>query len=269
MRPLHYREFYDFRQAVLKSGRKQERSQLWYLDHMKSDSISGTTPVVSGRPESSYTQVKICGLTSAADAVAACEYGADAIGLVFYPPSSRNVSFETAAEIIRALPPFVAITALFLDADKRTVDEALATLPLSLLQFHGTESPEFCRSFDRPYIKSVAMKSESNVQSYAAQYTHARGFLLDSNVAGGAGGSGEIFDWSRIPNDFTAPLILAGGLDCNNVTEAVVNVRPTAVDVSSGVESSKGVKDHGLMQRFIQRVRAADSTIVTSVASNQ
>jgi len=143
---------------------------------MKADPISGTAPVISGRPEASYTQVKICGLTSAADALAACNYGVDAIGLVFYPPSSRNISFEQAAEIVRALPPFVAVTGLFLNAEKSVIDEALATLPLSLLQFHGTESAEFCQSFGRPYIKSVAMKTESNVQSYTAQYTHARGF---------------------------------------------------------------------------------------------
>ena len=224
---------------------------------------------MSINPEASYTQVKICGLTTVQDAVAACESGVDALGLVFYPPSSRYVSVDRAAEIIRALPPFVMVTGLFLNEEKSVIDEALEKLPLSLLQFHGTESPEFCQSFDRPYIKSVAMKSVSDVQSYAALYDGARGFLLDSNVSGGAGGSGEQFDWSRVPNDFPAPLILAGGLDCDNVSEAVIQVRPTAVDVSSGVESGRGIKDHGMMKQFIQCVRAADSTIIKSVAGDQ
>ena len=224
---------------------------------------------MSVNPEASYTQVKICGLTSVQDAVSACECGVDALGLVFYPPSSRHVSVERAAEIIRALPPFVMVTGLFLNEEKSVIDEVLEKLPLSLLQFHGSESPAFCQSFDRPYIKSVAMKSVSDVHSYAAQFTGARGFLLDSNVSGGAGGSGEQFDWSRVPDNFPAPLILAGGLDCDNVAEAVTKVRPTAVDVSSGVESGRGIKDRGLMNQFIQCVRAADSAVIKSVAGDQ
>lgn len=212
--------------------------------------------------EASYTQVKICGLTRVQDAVASCASGVDAIGLVFYPPSSRNISIDLAAEITRALPPFVNVTGLFLNEEKDVIDQVLKQVPLSLLQFHGTESPAFCQSFGRPYIKSVAMKSIGDVQSYAAGYTGARGFLLDSNASGGAGGSGESFDWSRVPTDFPAPLVLAGGLDCENITEAVTTVRPTAVDVSSGVECGKGIKDHGLMKKFIQYVRAADSAMV-------
>jgi len=234
---------------------------------------------VSIDPATSYTQVKICGLTRVQDAVAACESGVDALGLVFYPPSSRHISVDRAAEIIRELPPFVMVTGLFLNEEKNVIDEVLEKLPLSLLQFHGTESPAFCQSFDRPYIKSVAMKSVSDVHSYAVQFTGAhgfgahgfgaRGFLLDSNVSGGAGGSGEQFDWSLVPNDFPAPLILAGGLDCGNVAEAVTKVRPTAVDVSSGVESGRGIKDRGLMKEFIQCVRAADSAIIKAVAGDQ
>ena len=136
---------------------------------MKQDSRSGSPSTVSINPAASYTQVKICGLTSVQDAVAACENGVDALGLVFYPPSSRHIAIDRAAEIIQALPPFVMVTGLFLNEEKNVIDEVLDKLPLSLLQFHGTESPAFCQSFDRPYIKSVAMKSVSDVQSYAAQ----------------------------------------------------------------------------------------------------
>lgn len=221
-------------------------------------------PAVPSDPDY-HTQVKICGLTRVQDAVAACTYGVDALGLVFYPPSSRHITPEKAAEIVRLLPSFVTVTGLFLDEKEQVINKVLEEVPLSLLQFHGTESAEFCQSFNRPYIKSVAMKSVSNVPGYTAQFTGARGFLLDSNVAGGAGGSGEKFDWSRVPTKFPAPLVLAGGLDCENVTDAVMHVRPTAVDVSSGVESAKGVKDHELMKNFIQCVRAADSAIASAL----
>lgn len=213
------------------------------------------------------TQVKICGLTSAQDAVAACNCGVDALGLVFYPPSSRHLSVDRAVEIVQALPAFVTVTGLFLNEDSAVINAILKKVPLSLLQFHGTESAEFCQSFNRPYIKSIAMKSVVDVPKYAAQFEGARGFLLDSNVSGGAGGSGERFDWSRVPTELPAPLILAGGLDCDNVVDAVINVRPGAVDVSSGVESAKGVKDHGLMKKFLQGVRTADSTIIKSATA--
>lgn len=215
------------------------------------------------------TQVKICGLTSAADAVAACNAGVDALGLVFYPPSSRNISVQQAASIIAALPPFVTVTALFLNAEKTLIEKVLQQLPLNMLQFHGTESAAFCESFERPYIKSIAMKSISDVHSYARQYTRARGFLLDSNLAGAAGGSGETFNWDKVPTDLTAPVILAGGLDVNNVAGAVKQVRPASVDVSSGVESAKGIKDHAMMREFIQNVRAADRAVIKLGAGDQ
>jgi len=208
-----------------------------------------------------YTRVKICGLTRVTDALAACDSGVDSIGLVFYPPSSRNVSIEQAAEIIASVPPFVTITGLFLNAEKNRIDEILKELPLSMLQFHGTESADFCRSFERPYIKSVAMSTESDIHAYTEQFVESRGFLLDSNIAGGAGGSGELFDWDLVPSDLSAPVVLAGGLNGDNVAEAVAGVRPAAVDVSTGVESSKGIKDHAKMREFIQNVRAADRVI--------
>ncbi len=215
---------------------------------------------VSGRK----TRIKICGFTRVEDAVAACDFGVDALGLVFYPPSSRHITLELAAEIVQALPAFVTVTGLFLNEDKSVVDQVLDKIPLSLLQFHGTESAEYCQSFNRPYIKSIAMKSVTDVNTYASQFESARGFLLDSNIAGGAGGSGKQFDWDRVPTEFQAPLVLAGGLDCGNVSDAVVHVRPDAVDVSSGVESAKGVKDHALMKEFIQCVHAADNAIAAS-----
>jgi len=235
---------------------------------MNQDSGTGAAHTASNST-GHYTRVKICGFTRADDAVAACNAGVDALGLVFYPPSSRHISIDLADEIIRALPSFVTVVGLFLNEEKSVIDEILAKIPLSLLQFHGTESAQFCQSFNRPYIKSVGMKSVSDVEAYAAQYNDARGFLLDSNIAGGAGGSGELFDWSLVPTEFPAPLVLAGGLDCNNVSEGVKKVRPGAVDVSSGVESAKGIKDHELMKKFIQHVRAADSAIAKSDAGNQ
>ncbi len=212
------------------------------------------------------TRIKICGFTNAADARFAADLGVDSLGLVFYPPSSRNVSVEQARAIVTGLPPFVTLTALFLNAEADVIDEVLAKLPISLLQFHGTESPEFCESFNRPYIKSVSMKSTGNVQSYCRQYEMARGFLLDSNAAGAAGGSGKAFDWSLVPGELAAPLVLAGGLEVDNVANAVKQVRPAAVDVSSGVESQKGKKDHNLMRRFINEVHAADRWLNSSQA---
>ncbi len=207
------------------------------------------------------TQIKICGFTRPADAVNAVALGADSLGLVFYPPSPRHISIEQALDIAAAVPPFTSFTALFLNADSDTIERVLERIPVNLLQFHGTESAEFCQSFNRPYIKSVSMKSTSDVTEYCAAYNEARGFLLDSNVAGSAGGSGDVFDWSLIPESTNVPLVLAGGLDVDNVRDAVFSVRPAAVDVSSGVESAKGIKDLTLMQRFIAQVKSVDEQI--------
>ncbi len=204
------------------------------------------------------TQIKICGFTKSADAAQAVELGADSLGLVFYPPSPRNITINQAKAIAAAVPPFTVLTALFLNAERAAIESVLAEIPVSLLQFHGTESREFCQSFNRPWMKSVSMKSTVNVREYCANYDGARGFLLDSNAAGAAGGSGDVFDWSLIPVDTNVPLVLAGGLDVDNVREAVLAVRPCAVDVSSGVESAKGIKDTDLMRRFIGEVKAAD-----------
>lgn len=205
------------------------------------------------------TRIKICGFTRVNDAQYASDLGADAIGLVFYPPSPRHVSIEQASAIANAVSPFCTVTALFLNAEVDYVEQVLASMPVSLLQFHGTESAEFCESFNRPYIKSVAMKSIDDVAAYCAQFQRCGGFLLDSNTAGAAGGSGDAFDWSLVPAELASTLILAGGLGVHNVAGAIRRLRPAAVDVSSGVESAKGVKDGQMMQQFIANVRAADS----------
>lgn len=208
------------------------------------------------------TQIKLCGFTRPEDAAAAVALGADSLGLVFYPPSPRNIGIKEAQAICAAVGPFTSLTALFLNAQRSDIEAVLSQVPVSLLQFHGTESPEFCSSFQRPYIKSVPMKSVDDVQAYCHGYHSARGFLLDSNAAGAAGGSGTVFDWSRIPVGLRSRLILAGGLSVENVGSAVREVRPSAVDVSSGVESAKGVKDTDLMRTFIQAVKTADAELV-------
>ncbi len=207
------------------------------------------------------TQVKICGFTRPADAVAAVAAGADSLGLVFYPPSPRHVSIDQARAIVAEVAPFTCLTALFLNADKDTVDEVLGELPISMLQFHGIETASYCESFKRPYMKSVSMKSTADIAAYCREYGRARAFLLDSNVAGAAGGSGETFDWALVPREFPASLVLAGGLDTDNVAEAISCVRPAAVDVSSGVESAKGIKDPLMVRKFIAQVRSADAAV--------
>lgn len=205
------------------------------------------------------TRVKICGITCIEDALAAAEAGADAIGLVFWPGSRRHVQPGVAAEIVAALPPFVTTVGLFLDPSEGRVWDVLDTVPLAMLQFHGDESADFCERFARPYIKAVPMGGNHAPQVYAAPHATALGFLLDSHATGEAGGTGMAFDWTRVPDDFTRPVILAGGLTPDNVREAVRTVRPWAVDVSSGVESAPGRKDVNRMQTFIEQVRLADA----------
>ena len=203
------------------------------------------------------TRVKVCGITRPVDAVAAAELGVDAIGLVFYPKSPRFVTAEQAAEIVSALPPFVSTVALFMDAQDAAIREVLAQVPVDVLQFHGDECPADCNTYGRPYFKAIGMKGNTDIQSYAATYPHAQGYLLDSHAPGEAGGTGQSFAWNEMP-ELPRAMILAGGLRPENVAEAVRIVRPYAVDVSSGVESSPGIKDSGLMQAFISEVRKAD-----------
>lgn len=204
------------------------------------------------------TRIKICGLTRAADAQHAARCGADAIGLVFYPASPRNVTLQQASAIRQALPAFVTSVALFVNAEPAQVQAVLATVHPDLLQFHGDESPEYCRQFGMPYIKAVRVTAGLDLVQYAALYPDAQGLLLDAFVAGQAGGTGQSFDWTLIPAALPLPLIMSGGLEPENVRHAVQSVHPWAVDVSSGVESSKGIKDAAKVALFIQEVNNAD-----------
>ncbi|MFA7291161.1 MAG: phosphoribosylanthranilate isomerase [Rhodocyclaceae bacterium] len=209
------------------------------------------------------TRIKICGITRIEDGIAAADAGADAIGLVFYPKSPRYVHAAQAAEIATALPPFVDVVALFVNATPEFVNETLAEVPINLLQFHGDESETWCRQFDRPYIKAARVRPGFDLVQYAASYATAQALLLDAFVEG-YGGGGHVFDWSLIPeggagrNGLPRPIILSGGLTTDNVTEAVRRVRPAAVDVSSGVEVAKGIKDPARIAAFIAGVRNAD-----------
>jgi len=201
---------------------------------------------------------KICGLTRAEDvrAVAAC--GADALGLVFYPNSPRHVTPPQAAALLRALPPFVSTVGLFVDADAETVRATLAQVPLDVLQFHGDESAEFCRQFGRPYLKAIRVRPGVDLLQCAAHYADAQALLLDAYVEGVPGGTGASFDWALIPRDLPLPVVLSGGLDAGNVAAAMAQVRPYAVDVSSGVEAAKGIKEAAKIAAFINEVKRAD-----------
>ncbi|HSD59501.1 MAG TPA: phosphoribosylanthranilate isomerase [Burkholderiales bacterium] len=204
------------------------------------------------------TRVKICGITRVEDAVAAARLGADAIGLMFYAKSPRAVSADQARRVVRALPPFVATVGVFVDPTPEEVRAALAAVPLHLLQFHGDEPPEFCAQFGVEYLKAARVRPGLDLIQYAARHAGAKALLLDAFVQGTHGGTGQAFDWSLIPGPLPLPLVLSGGLDPGNVAVAVRRVRPWAVDVSSGVEAAKGVKDPQKIAAFIQGVRSAD-----------
>lgn len=202
------------------------------------------------------TRTKICGITRVEDALAAAEAGVDAIGLNFYPKSPRFVSAEKAAEIVSALPSFVTTVGLFVNPSSREVDEILDQVPLDLLQFHGDETPRFCALFSRPYLKALRVKPDTDVAALAQDYHDSRGLLLDAWHPEHFGGTGHTFDWKLIkPGERSSRIILAGGLTPANVAEAIRTVHPWAVDVSSGVEESPGIKSHSLMQAFISEVR--------------
>jgi phosphoribosylanthranilate isomerase len=201
-------------------------------------------------------RVKICGITRLQDLHAACAAGADALGFVFYEKSPRNVSIETAAALLRALPPFVQSVGLFVNAEPAFIAAVLKAVPLDLLQFHGDETPADCERYGRPYIKAVRVNQDTDLLKCAADFESARGLLLDAWVAGVAGGTGERFDWNLIPAELPGPVILSGGLTPDNVATAVQQVRPWAVDVSSGVEASKGIKDAQKLAQFIAKAKA-------------
>lgn len=204
------------------------------------------------------TAVKICGITRLEDALAAIRAGAHAIGFVFYRPSPRYVTPAAAGTMLRALPPFITTVGLFVDAPADEVRATLVQAPVQLLQFHGVETPEYCRQFGWPYMKAVRMGPGVDLLQYARDYHDAKALLLDAYVEGLHGGSGVAFDWTRVPGGLPLPVIVSGGLTAENVGDAVRRVRPCAVDVSSGVESAKGIKDAARIAAFIAGVRNAD-----------
>lgn len=203
------------------------------------------------------TRVKICGITRVEDALAAVQHGCDAIGLVFYAKSPRNISPQQAAEIVARLPAFVTAVGLFVDAAPAEIKAVLATVRLDLLQFHGDEPPQQCRQYGLPYMKAIRVKADTNLLQYAAEYSDAQALLLDAYAEGVAGGTGQVFDWSLIPENLPLPIVLAGGLNAGNVSAAIQQVHPYAVDVSGGVEVTKGIKDADKIAAFMRGVEDA------------
>ena len=210
------------------------------------------------------TRIKICGLTREADVAAAVAAGADAIGLVLYAKSPRSVSVARAAKLARGLPPFVMPVCLFVNAERALIDAALQAIPQALLQFHGDETPAECAAIHqatgRPWLRAARIVPGFALLDFAAAHASAAGILLDAHVEG-YGGGGKAFDWSLVPHNVPCPLVLSGGLNPANVTDGIRHVRPWAVDVSSGVESAKGLKDAALMRAFCDAVREADALI--------
>lgn len=203
------------------------------------------------------TRVKICGFTRVEDAVAAANLGADAIGLVFYPQSPRYVDVEQAVAIAKSLPAFVSVVALFVDAEPAWIREVLSKVNIDCLQFHGDETAEMCRLYAKPYIKAIRMRPEIDWVAIERSYHDAAGLLLDAYHPGIKGGTGSGFDWDMIPKTSDLPIILAGGLSPDNAAQAVKRVRPYALDVSTGVEAGKGIKDVRKMAEFIRKTNQA------------
>lgn len=204
------------------------------------------------------TRVKICGITRVEDAIAVAYGGANAIGLVFYGHSPRHVNIAQAKILAEALPPFVTVVGLFVDAEATFVREVLANVPLDMLQFHGDESPEYCAQFNKPFLKAIRVKAGVDLLQCASRFQSAKGLLLDAHVEGIPGGTGTAFDWALIPDKLSLPVILSGGLDAENVAGAIKQVQPYAVDVSSGVEAGKGIKDAAKIAAFINEVKRTD-----------
>jgi phosphoribosylanthranilate isomerase len=215
------------------------------------------------------TRIKICGVSREADIEAAVEAGADAIGLVFHPGSARRVTVDRAVELARSLPPYVTPVGLFVNAPRAEVEAVAQAIPTLLLQFHGDETPDDCALFRRPYLRAVRMTPELDLLDFARRFGEAQGLLLDAHVEG-FGGGGKAFDWSLVPAGFSAEskrrLVLSGGLHAGNVCAGIQRLRPWAVDVSSGVESARGVKDAAAIRRFCDAVREADARIAASIA---
>ncbi len=206
------------------------------------------------------TRIKICGLTREEDVDAVVAAGADAIGFVFYPPSPRYVTPARAAELVRRIPPFVEVVGLFVNEVPEAVHAVCEQVPINLLQFHGDEDPAYCRRFGRPYLRAARVRPGLDLVEFAGSFPESRGLLLDAFVEG-YGGGGHVFDWTLIPPGLPGFLVLSGGLTAANVGDAVRRVRPAAVDVSSGVEMGKGIKDHAKIAAFVAAVRAADQAV--------
>ena len=206
-------------------------------------------------------QVKICGITLIDDALVAVDAGADALGLIFYEGSPRGIDTEQASEIVSAVPPYTTVTALFVNPERSLVERVLKAVPISQIQFHGNESAQFCQGFGRPYVKSIAVSIDDEMQQVMREHSASRAFLFDTLVPGKHGGTGKTFDWTKIPTKNVGHRVLAGGLNAENVAEAIRIGGPDAVDVSSGVESSAGVKDHDLVRRFIAAAKQAGKEI--------
>jgi len=206
----------------------------------------------------SAVRSKICGITRMDDALATVAAGADALGFVFYEKSPRAVTAQQARAIIAGLPPFVTTVGVVVNASACELNELLDAVPLDMLQFHGDETPEQCEGYHRPYIKALRVKAGDDIAAACKAYAGASGILLDAYVDGVPGGTGQAFDWSLIPQDLSKPIILAGGLSAGNVRQAIDRVQPYAVDVSGGVEKSKGIKDHDKIRAFMQAVRATN-----------
>lgn len=206
------------------------------------------------------TRIKICGLTREVDVDAAVAAGADAIGFVFYPPSPRYVAPQRAAELVKRIPPFVDVVGLFVNEGPEVVRAACDALPINILQFHGDEDAAYCRQFSRPWLRAARVRPGLDLVEFAGSFPDARGLLLDAFVEG-YGGGGHVFDWTLIPADLPGFLVLSGGLTADNVGDAVRRVRPVAVDVSSGIEMGKGIKDHSKIAAFVAAVRKADESI--------
>ncbi|HEY0858030.1 MAG TPA: phosphoribosylanthranilate isomerase [Albitalea sp.] len=209
------------------------------------------------------TRIKICGLTREADVDAAVEAGADAVGLNFYPKSPRYVAIDRAAALAQRLPPFVTPVGLFVNASPADIAEAVRAIPQLVLQFHGDETPAACAAAERPFLRAARMAPGFDLLDFAAQYPDAQAILLDAHVEG-YGGGGKVFDWSLIPRNVPHPVVLSGGLHAGNVIEGILQVRPWAVDVSSGVEAAKGIKDAAEIRRFCEAVQEADARIASA-----
>ena len=200
------------------------------------------------------TRVKICGITNVKDAISAVNAGTDAIGLVFYAPSPRFVTIAQAQQIVAAIPPFVSVVALFVNASTAEIEAVLAQVRIDIVQFHGDETPGDCAQIKLPYYKAIRVKADTNLLQYALEFKDAKALLLDTYSEAAFGGTGHVFDWGLIPKNLTKPVILAGGLVPENVRLAIQQVQPYAVDVSGGVESTKGIKDVAKIAAFMQAV---------------